>query len=986
MTVAAELAKQAGRLEYFVTIEGLGWPVNGLFGSLAGGFDGQIWVTNDIDGDLDTQLQGNYLTIRKGLHLPSSVSESIDPRNASYTPSGLSFTIVDHDDILVANITPRKAGTYLTIASGHPLEWGDDTPYLSGTPIAAGSTYVWVGGRELIWLGAQVVDGVGLAHYTGSYRGHLGTQRGSSLRRPEDYCLGVWPEGTCVYTVPWWWFNRQVALWAHVPGESAANCQLVWYGRLRPIKNPGAGPEYRFDAVGDFISTVSRIYRAIDWQVSSVRLADGWDGWLRENWLYAAAKGGRRLLEFSGPDGSRFGADGNGLYELAAAYQYRNVPGGLEGMVTSWDGGSVQARDIDDESDALYSYVWADESAWLMHSRETAEGATSPFLVRAGAISKAGKSRVAMATSADGQSFSGGHGVDFSIAPKTPARFLLDNMQRKKYKGRFNLWASANGGVRHTRHPIDVALMFMLSTDRELTRGDTAAGSTATVINFTTNAPADGLIGKALFCMEGNGGVGTAPEMEACPITDNTTTSATIEGGFSTAPNAAIEVQVRNSIYDVLPLGWGMGIDCRAVDVEAFERIRDEDIPEARLGDFILGVQDEIDIWALINDNIFKPYGILVYFDYSSRQISAKYLGVTPTDGVFDDFIAVDEEDIYDAGDVTHIFSNPIGQVSLTVRSVEERVVGTREYTPAELDEMGAGTTSGQLYLSKVIRAQRAAMMGGRTTKTIIKSDEINIAFGEHHLDRLDIEAMLNTDSDDGGMAQLAGRICGMIGEYSVPPPVWSAKLDISLYQDLKPGVYCLINWNTNSSPANPFTGSRGWTDVVGRVLSRSYPIDSSTCFSVQIELLTANLTARIAPAVIVTAKGSDGLGEYFECATAAASQNYVSDPDNDKDWYKFAVDDELEHRDSTGAVKAGWTNRSITGFGTDERADPTTAPGSPMRIYVDGGIGSAVAAGDYITLAAWPTSCPARRQRYSSYADASAYLGPDNDNARVYA
>lgn len=172
----------------------------------------------------------------------------------------------------------------------------------------------------------------------------------------------------------------------------------------------------------------------------------------------------------------------------------------------------------------------------------------------------------------------------------------------------------------------------------------------------------------------------------------------------------------------------------------------------------------------------------------------------------------------------------------------------------------------------------------------------------------------------------------------------------------------------------------------MGRVISRSYPLDNSPSFDVTIELLTANLTARVAPAVVVTAKGSDGLGAYFECATAAASQNYVADPDNDKDWYRFAVGDEIEHRDQTGAVKAGWTDRAISGFGTDERADPTTAPGSPMRIYLDGAIGSAVAAGDYITFTPWPTSVSSRRSRYSTYADANEQLGPDNDPARVFA
>ena len=982
MSVSAELQKGSQQLEYFITIEGLGWPSNGLFGALSGGFDGDIFVTNDIAGDLDSQLEGTALTIHHGLELPSSVSESINPRDASYSPSGLSFTIVDHDDILREGITPRKSGSTTKLASSQPLTWQDEEIYLTdGSAFSTGDN-VWIGGRELVQLGTKTLVSGSQYRYPDSVRGYLGTQRGSSLRRPEDYCLGYWPAGTTVYSVAWWWYNRQVALWAHVPGEAASQCSLRWYGRMRPITNPGAGIQYRFSCAGDFVSSTSRIRRAVDWQMQSTKLADGKGAVdeTRDHWIYKVARGARRLLEFSGPASTRLGADGDGQYELAAAYQYRNVPGGIEGMVDSWDAGTVQARDTD-LTDILHSYVYADDAAWLMISRETAESNTDPRLVRAEALSQAGRSRVAGAATFGGEAFAGGMGTTYGIAPHTPARFLLDNMHRGVLKGRFNLWGSANGGSRHTRHPIDVALMFMLSHDRELYRADTAAGSTATVVNVTTNAANDALIGKALFCMEGNSGLNTAPARQACPITDNDSSSITIEGGFSTAPNANLEVQVRNSIYDVLPLGWGMGIDSRSIDIDAFEMIRDESLPEVELGDFMLGVQDEIDIWSLIYDNILKPYGILVYFDNAQRKISAKYLGVTPTDGVFEDFVAIDREHIFDPGSVTHAFSNPVSSISLTVRANEQRVVGSRQLTNVEHEALGIGY--GHATTSKVIRAQRAALMDGKTVTVQLKSEELNIAFAEHHLERLEMEALLNTEADFGA---LAGRLAGLVGEYSVPPPVWEPRLDIEIYDDLQLGSYVLINWNEFSAPANPFTGNRGWTDIVGRIIGRSYPLSSSPSFSVTIELLVANLTGRIAPAVVVTAKGSDGLGAYFECATAVASQNYVADPDNDKDWYKFAVGDELEHRDESGAVKASWTNRSITGFGTDESADPTTAPGSPMRIYLDGAIGSTVASGDYITLAAWPTSASSRRQRYSTYADANETIGPDADPARVYA
>lgn len=975
MTVAAELQKGSQLLEYFVTIEGVGWPVNGIGGALSGGFDGDIFTTNDINGDLQTQLQGSSLTVHKGLELPSSVSESIDPRTVAYNPSGISFEIIDVDDFLVGTITPRRSGA--TTELELELKWGNVNPRLTNGAAFDTGDLVWVGGTELIKLGTKTLVAGSVYDYLASSRGYLGTRRGSAQRRPEDYCQGHWPAETTVYTIPWWWFNRKVAVWAHVPGEPAANCSLRWFGKLRPIKNPMAGITYSFDAAGDFISSYTRVRRAIDWQVKNSRaVISRAFGSMPEDFSVTLSSSVKREIEFSIPNDSRIGDDGSGLYELAAAYIYRNVPGGLEGMVSSFTETTVQARDIGTETDAIYSFVWAGESAYLMYSRQLSDSNANPKLIRGQIVPAAGENVMAGLDTLEfnARSIANGETYNLGLASGAPARFLLDNLQKGKYKGRFNLWGNARANVQHSRHPIDVALMFLCSMDRELNRMNTVGGSTSTVIQVaSTGFNDDDVIGKALFMLEGNGGVGTAPEMEACTITDNDSTSFTLDGGFSAAPNALLEVQIRNTVYDVLPLGWGMGIDSNDIDVESFERVRDEDIPDVELGDFILGVEDEIDIWDMLYENIFKPYGILVYFDYELRKIAARYVGVTPTDGVFDAFVAIDREDIIENGNITHVFNNPINQINLTVRKTEKRLVG---FGATNVDKQNT-------IVSQPIHESRAALQNGETTTIKIKSDELNNAFSEHWLDQLDISALLNTDSD---FTPLAGRLLGMVGEYSVPPPVWDTILDVGLYQDLKPGVYVIINWNEHNAPVNPFTGNRGWTDIVGRVIKRSYPLDNQPAFNVTIELLTANLTARLAPAVIVTGKGSDGLGAYFTCDETAAGQNYVADPDANKDFHYFAVGDEIEHRDETGAIKASWTDRSITGFGTNEQADPTTAPGSPMRIYVDGVIGSTVAAGDYITFTDWQASVSSRRSRYSTYADSNEELGPDNDPARVFA
>lgn len=998
MTVDAELLKGSQQLEYFVCIEGIGWPQNGLSGDLSDGFNGDIFATNDIAGTLATDLAGDFgLTVRFGLNLPSSVSESIDPRTCEYSPSGLSFTILDCADFLIDTITPRKQGAYTTAGgneTGFRIHWQTvDIILYDGTAFDEGDK-IWLGGRELVRLGAKSSLGGTIYLYSASQRGYLGTQRGSSTSRPEDYCTGVWPNGVTAYAVPWWWFGRKVSLWAHVPGEASENCSLRWYGKLRPIKNPGAGIEYRFDCVGDFESALAKKRIAVDVECRSDKVSDGSSiqglGTQAETtWLEVAASGARRLIEFYPPGQSVFGAASSGLYELAAAYQYRNVPGGIHGMVDAWDAGSVQARDVDAETNILWSYVWIENAAYLMLAQGSIFGATAPTLVAAKMISQAGESRLAAyAQTKVGAVLPISNPVDFSIAGGSKARFLLDNISQGKYRGRFNLWGNARHGVHHTRHPIDVALMFMLSRDSEILLEQTGAGSTASLVVLDTAYSDQDFAGYALFSMEGNSGEGTAPEMEAATILSHTDDELTLDTPLSAALDSNLAVEIRNSIYDVLPMGWGMGIDARDIDIGSFERIRDEHLPDATLGDFILGVQDELDIWALLKDNVFKPYGILVYFDYVTRKISARYIGMTAENGTFESYTAVERKHIIEPGDVTHMFSNPVGEIKLTVRSVEQRVVGATSfsYKPPPSGIKGSPLINkfeSGLSAAVLETAQTAALLNGRTFTFTIRSDENNIAFSESDLEVIELTALLNTEKD---VDALLSRLLGLVSEYSVPPPVWETFLDIELYQSMKPGSLCIINWNDFNAPANPFTGNRGWTDIIGRVVSREYPLSDRLGFNVTIELLEAKLTARIAPAVTVTGKGSDGLGAYFTVDEAAAAQEFVADPDNDKDFWYFAVGDEIEHRDATGAVKASWANRSITGFGTDERADPTTAPGSPMRIYLDGAIGSTVAAGDYITFTGWPTAVSSRRSRYSSYADADQELGPDGDPARVYA
>jgi hypothetical protein len=165
----------------------------------------------------------------------------------------------------------------------------------------------------------------------------------------------------------------------------------------------------------------------------------------------------------------------------------------------------------------------------------------------------------------------------------------------------------------------------------------------------------------------------------------------------------------------------------------------------------------------------------------------------------------------------------------------------------------------------------------------------------------------------------------------------------------------------------------------VGRVLERGFFLNGGKLgFSASIEILAAQTIGRIAPAAKVTSKGSDANGAYF----VVEDTNFVADQTNDKDWFYFAVGDRLDHRTADGATAGSWSIRAISGFGSNFASTPQAA--SDSRVYVDGAIGSAITAGDYITFAAWSVSNTARMELYSAYATAAGALS-GGDSAKRY-
>jgi hypothetical protein len=224
-------------------------------------------------------------------------------------------------------------------------------------------------------------------------------------------------------------------------------------------------------------------------------------------------------------------------------------------------------------------------------------------------------------------------------------------------------------------------------------------------------------------------------------------------------------------------------------------------------------------------------------------------------------------------------------------------------------------------------------------------------------------------------------RLTGLLGQYVVPPPVWSGPLDIELLFQLHPGKWVLINWNTPEYPTNPITGQRGWTNLIGRVTEMSIPTNGDLTFDVSIELFQTILGGRIAPATQPTAKGSDANGNYFD----VSANIYNANAPLFKDWFFWEVGDVLEWRDVNGARKAASsaTGYTITGFGTNFASTPDAATGN--RIYVTEAITPAVTATDYLTFFPWSDAQANRKELYSALADADMELGAAGDLCRRY-
>src|SRR3990167_4778780 len=211
MTVQAELDKYASRLEWILCVEGIGWLTDEA--SFASGFDGDVFVTEDLDGTLATDLG---CTVHAGLMMPGiSLEESFDPLTLEYKKGSMRFSIQDQDDILVARIHPLdSASKQATIDTGDPLVYNATTVVLNETSAFAASDVAWICGREAVLLGTRSEVAAPVYSYASCTRGYLGTPRGRYDPRPTGLDGLARAAGSDVRDNNRFWWDRRVMLFA----------------------------------------------------------------------------------------------------------------------------------------------------------------------------------------------------------------------------------------------------------------------------------------------------------------------------------------------------------------------------------------------------------------------------------------------------------------------------------------------------------------------------------------------------------------------------------------------------------------------------------------------------------------------------------------------------------------------------------------------------------------------------------------------------
>lgn len=899
-------------------------------------------------------LRVGTCAVHKGLQLPTSVSDKMDALNYQYDVGGLNFTITDYDGFVQANITPDRTPTESTldqalVVTGDDIVLSTDT----GNSFVEGDE-VWIGGRELVKLGAK--SGAGPYTFTDSIRGYLGTPKGKCIVGFPGSTAGFeWSADTVVQSVNRFLWDKRVRLYAHVPGEAADDMLLLYAGKLKSMTSDCGGASWEFESAGEQANVANRIRSTVSgWsliQTGYIRTVDGTaitntaldDGFNQD--IAALMQIAAKL--YPGVSGT---ASSGGLsksnpnrYVPLSVYQYRTEPGGTAGAKASIFTTTPQAETFNSDLYAANSYLQVDGKLMRVIKKQ-------PSLT--------GLSRTGLQIACDTKNLFGDWWLKKLDTPMQ-VKFLLDNLTDEYKMSRF----AVNRMVH--RNPITVLLMFLTSMhDESLLANGIATGSTTTKIVFPDNVlgePRDRWRGYALHSVEGTSNKGYARE-----ILGNSTGTGNyinVARGFPSAPTGTTEeFQIRNSIYDVLPLGWGLGVHHSKIDIDQFEYVRDTFLADARLGKFIIGMNDQTDMLDVLLKNICQAYSVLIFVGRDGR-LTCEYMGEALGDGIITDYVTVQKRDIIgDVGDLQYHIEMPIGSVQVKVRNASTVVVDV----PWDLS-----TTSNNYGPQKPVSAQvQDSSLEGSTFTFDVRSTELVAAYGEGTIESISVDALLNSIEDCEHVLTLANQ---KLRKYVHAPPTFSFRVGLNLLEDIHAGSYLSV---THDSLLDPYTAQNGLSSRVCRVLSTEIMLsETDPGVNLEVEILDAVAGALIAPACEVLSKSSDSNGQYLNCSTTA----YTADPDNTWDHMRFKLNDRVELRSFTGALKEDLG--TITGFGDnfDDKSDEATfaaMPPTSVKIYVsDGSITSTIATGDYITFSSWSGSNTTNMNSHAAYADADGAL-----------
>lgn len=1005
MTVASQISKRSHQIEYILCIEGIGWPVDEY--DLSSGLDGDYFVTADLAGDLNSQMQSG--TPRFGLELPRSIGDRFDPETNDYSSGGLGFSVVDVDDILKTLIRPLRpsdndSGNNTLFGLSESLARDSDTVKLTasvvGTSVVpSAQDVVWLGGREAVKLGSRSGPSGGVYTYSSCTRGHLGTPRGSFDPRGVGTGQFAFKTGTLAYLENPFWHDRRILLFLHVPGESSANLVRIYTGRLRNLVRASHGAVWEFQSVAEKFGGVSRYYEPFrNWRVKENSFSNQQYGQLAatnnpgagtlQDWQEiptTQVETARRVvtIDVDGDDVDSYDEIG-----LAIMYAYRTVPGGTAGAVGQISSGFTAPQT---ETESISTHPHESDTKEMISGIVKIGDRYSRALWKkpndTSGNADPGMNRIVLegVTPELGNRFRG------FFEDGEPVKLCLDNREQSSTYNRFTV----NGEVRS--NIIDILLMFLTTMPNEFEIFDATSGGDVDAVNnsaasWSTNEWA----GYAIHCVEGpNKG-------ESRVIVSNTSTQIVPDVDFSSASHSGNEYQIRNSIYDVLPLGWGLGIPNERIDLDTFEDIRERYVSDCHVGQFVIGDADEISIWDTLVRNIMQPYGIMPYIDRGTGKLSARWMGSILDDGIEESYLAIgnteilpgsfEEFDMMPRVPMSHIRLLTRGEFSWGVPATQSASGGSTSGAPWQTG-LGSGGSSGNNRFNNYDSGTAIVPnLDGDPDVVNIRQQEIRQHYARSDLGTLEVEAMFNSIRNS---APLQSLLLARLLRQASPPPETTLNLDIKHVTSVQAGTILSVTASSFNVPdpydrATSAAGlSTSYSGQLCRVLSSSIVLSrSQPKVECRVQVLEAINAAKIAPAVVVTAKGGTG-GEgdpyYFTVGGGSTFDEYINQPPSEYDyldWTGLKVGDKIELRSQSGAlVEGSW---AIESFGFNEAA--TTEDALSAQINVDSSISNTSWSGTYVTFAPWDQgNNSSNMEGFAAFAD-STNEDIDGDDAKEWA